>query len=216
VQLIREIIQGEQVMRRLVTALLFVGAVTGGSISAFAQDVKPATEGSVVATIIPGGATFLTEGKNSSGPSFGNYSLGGAVAGHFNKYVGVEGEVTGAIGISQTLTGFATETKTPQMLNYTGNVVVSFATRSSVVPYVTAGAGGMSVFETADLGINATETFFTSNVGGGVSWYAGRWGLRADYRFIAVQGKDDAPAFFGTENRYAHRIYGGFLMNIGR
>jgi hypothetical protein len=74
----------------------------------------------------------------------------------------------------------------------------------------------MSVFETADLGINSTETFFTSNVGGGVKWYAGSWGLRVDYRFIAVQGKDDAPAFFGPENRYAHRIYGGFLVNIGR
>ena len=129
---------------------------------------EPATEGPVVVTIIPGGATFLTEGKNSSGPSFGNYSLGGAVVGNFNKHVGVEGEVTGAIGISQTLTGFATDTKTPHMLNYTGNVVVSFPTGKGVVPYVTAGAGGMSVFETADLGINQTETFFTSNVGGGL------------------------------------------------
>jgi hypothetical protein len=31
-----------------------------------------------------------------------------------------------------------------------------------------------------------------------------------------VQGKDDAPAFFGTDNRYAHRIYGGVLLNLGR
>src|SRR5258706_304400 len=59
-------------------------------------------------------------------------------------------------------------------------------------------------------------TFFTSNVGGGVNWYAGRWGLRGDYRFIAVQSKDDAPDFFGQETRYGHRIYGGVLLNVAR
>jgi hypothetical protein len=49
-----------------------------------------------------------------------------------------------------------------------------------------------------------------------VNWYAGRWGLRGDYRFIAVQSKDDAPAFFGQETRYGHRVYGGVLLNVGR
>ena len=203
-------------MKRVTTALLFVAAVAAGTSSAFAQEVTPATEGRAVVTIIPGGATFLTEGKNSSGPSFSNYNLGGAVAGNFNKYVGVEGEVLSSIGMTQTLTGFANDTKTPNTLSYTGNLVVSFPTGKGVVPYVTGGAGATSVFETADLGVIGTQTFFTSNVGGGLKWYAGRWGLRVDYRFIAVQGKDDAPAFFGPENRYAHRVYGGFLVNLGR
>ena len=65
--------------------------------------------------------------------------------------------------------------------------MVSAANRSSVVPYVTGGVGGLSLFEKASLGINDTETFLTGNVGGGVKWYTGRWGLRGDYRFIAVQ-----------------------------
>ncbi len=203
-------------MKRVMTALLITAAVAAGSTSAFAQDAKSSTEGRLVVTIIPGGATFLTEGKNSTGPSFGNYNLGGAVAGNFNKYVGVEGEVLSSIGITQTLTGFANDTKTPNTLSYTGNVVVSFPAGKGVVPYVTGGAGATSVFETANVGIIGTDTFFTSNVGGGLKWYAGKWGLRVDYRFIAVQGKDDAPAFFGPENRYAHRVYGGFLLNIGR
>jgi len=203
-------------MKRVTTALLFVAAIAVGTSSGFAQDVKPASEGPVVVTIIPGGATFLTEGKNSSGPSFGNYNIGGAVAGNFNKYVGVEGEVLSSLGITQTLTGFANDVKTPNTLSYTGNLVVSFPAGKGVVPYVTGGAGATSVFETANLGIIGTQTFFTSNVGGGLKWYAGNWGLRVDYRFIAAQGKDDAPAFFGPENRYAHRVYGGFLLNIGR
>ena len=32
-----------------------------------------------------------------------------------------------------------------------------------------------------------------------MKWCAARWGLRGDYRFIGVQSKDDAPAFFGRE-----------------
>ena len=33
---------------------------------------------------------------------------------------------------------------------------------------------------------------------------------------IAVRSKDDAPAFFGQETRYGHRVYGGVLLNVGR
>jgi hypothetical protein len=202
-------------MTRVMKALLVVAALAGAA-PAYAQDSRP-TEGPAVVTIIPGGATFVIENKNSTGnPGFGNYDLGGAVAGNFNKYVGVEGEVTGSLGVSQALTGFTSNVRTPHMMSYTGNVVVSIPASKSVVPYVTGGVGGTSVFETQELGINAMETFLTGNVGAGVKWYAGRWGVRVDYRFIAVQGKDDAPAFFGTDNRYAHRIYGGVLLNLGR
>ena len=64
--------------------------------------------------------------------------------------------------------------------------------------------------------IPAGGVFFTGNVGAGVKWYSGRWGLRADYRFIGVQSKDDAPAFFGREDRFGHRIYGAVLLNVAR
>jgi hypothetical protein len=81
---------------------------------------------------------------------------------------------------------------------------------------VTGGVGGLSLFEKPSLGITQTETFLTGNVGGGVKWYAGRWGLRGDYRFIGVQSKDDAPAFFGQGPRYGHRVYGGVIVNVIR
>jgi len=195
-----------------------VAAVSIVSVSqAYAQE-STAGPGPVVVTIIPGGATFFTEGKNTKGPSFGNYDLGAGVAVNVNRFVGVEGEVSGALGIAQDLTlgGGTSNLKTPNILNYSGNLVVSAPNRSSVVPYVTGGVGGLSLFETQALGVNSTDTFFTSNVGGGVSWYAGRWGLRGDYRFIAVKSKTDAPAFFGQETRYGHRVYGGLLVNLGR
>src|SRR5437773_8004707 len=201
--------------RWIAAVLVAVGLV--GARQAYAQDVVPGP-GAVVVTIIPGGATFFTEGKDTKGPSFGNYDLGGAVTVNVNRFVGVEGEVSGALGIAQDL-AFSSGTsnlKTPNLLNYSGNLVVSAPNKSSVVPYVTGGVGGLSIFEKQTLGINGTETFFTSNVGGGLNWYAGRWGLRGDYRFIAVKSKDDAPAFFGQETRYGHRVYGGVLLNVGR
>lgn len=206
-------------MKRLMAVAAMVVGVAGAD-RVYAQDVRP-SEGTVVVTVFPGGATFFTEGKNSSGPSFGNYDLGAGVAVNFNRYVGVEGEVSGSIGVNQDLqlAGVtASDVKTPNLLNYSGNLVVSAANRSAVTPYVTGGIGGLTLFDKATLGINSTETFLTGNVGGGVKWLAhnGRWGLRGDYRFIAVRANEDAPNFFGQETRYGNRVYGGVLINAGR
>jgi hypothetical protein len=204
-------------MKRSFAALITV-ITLGVSAPAFAQNREASGPGVVEITIIPGGGTFFTEGKDTQGPSFGNYDLGGSVTLNFNRWVGVEGEVSGALGISQSLDfsgATQTDVKTPHLLNYSGNVIVN-AAKGSVVPYVTGGIGGLSLLERSGLGINDTETFLTSNVGGGVKWYSGRWGLRGDYRFIAVQSKDDAPAFFGQETRYGHRVYGGVILNVVR
>jgi hypothetical protein len=197
--------------------LLAIAGVSAGT-QAFAQDAAPGP-GAVVITLIPGGATFFTEAKdNPQGPSFGNYDLGGSIAVNLYRYLAVEGEISGALGVSQTMQvgTFAFDGRSPHLLNYSGNLVLSAPTGSSVVPYVTAGAGGLTLFERRSLTVDDTETFFTGNVGGGVNWYRGRWGLRGDYRFLAVRAKEDAPAFFGQENRYGHRIYGGVLLNVGR
>jgi opacity protein-like surface antigen len=208
--------QKERAMKRSI-AVLFAAVALAGASPAFAQDLAPGP-GRVVVTIIPAGGTFFTEGKSTKGPSFGNYDLGAGVALNFNRYIGVEGEVSGALGVSQSLqfAGLSADRRTPHMLNYSGNLVVSAPNRTSLVPYVTGGIGGLSLFQKATLGINGTETFLTGNVGGGVAWYAGRWGLRGDYRFIAVRSKDTAPDFFGRDTRYGHRLYAGLILNAGR
>ena len=195
-------------------ALLLTAVGLAGASDASAQDIVPGP-GAVVVTIVPGGGTFFTESKNTQRPSFGNYDLGAAVEVNFNRYIGVEGEVSGAVGIAQDLQfgGGTSNLKTPNLLNYSGNVVLSAPTGHSLVPYATGGVGGLSLFERASLGINGTETFLTGNVGGGVKWFHGRWGLRGDYRFIATRSKDDAPSFFGQETRYGHRVYGAVLLN---
>ena len=198
-------------------AILAVVVAMAGTTHAFAQETESGP-GTVEVSIIPGGGTFFTEGSNSQGPSFGSYDLGGSVTVNFNRYVGVEGEVSGALGVTQTLdfNGTSlTDVKTPHMLNYSGNLIVQAPTAHSIVPYVTGGVGGLSLFERAGLGINDTETFLTGNVGGGVKWYApnNRWGLRGDYRFGATKSKDDAPVFFGQDTRYVHRVYAAVIIN---
>jgi hypothetical protein len=201
--------------RWIAVMLIAVGFAAASPV--YAQDAVPGP-GAVVVTIIPGGTTFFKEGKETNEPSFKNYGLGGGVEVNFNRYVGVEGEVTGALGITQDLnfTSFTSNQKTPNLLNYSGNVVVSAANRSSIVPYVTGGIGGLTLFDKATLGVTNTDTFLTGNVGGGVRWFTGRWGLRGDYRFVTVKSRDDAPNFFGQETRYGHRVYGGLLFNATR
>jgi hypothetical protein len=196
-------------MTRSIAALLLVGAI-GGTTHANAQDIAPGP-GRVEVSVIPGGAVFFTENTGAQEPSFGNYDAGAAVTVNFNRYIG-------AFGVTQSLPfgGVTSDQRPPHMLNYSGNLVVSAPTRRSIVPYATGGVGGLSVFERASLGITDTQTFFTGNVGGGVKWYAGRWGLRGDYRFIGVQSKDDASAFFGQDTRYGHRVYGAVLLNVAR
>src|SRR5499427_3064738 len=145
-------------MTRWIAVLVsLVGVISAGQ--AYAQDAVPG-QGRVVLTIIPGGTTFFTEGKDSGGPSFGSYDLGGAVTVNFNRFVGVEGEVSGALGITQDLEFIngTSNLRTPNFVNYSGNLVVSAPNRTSVVPYVTGGIGGLSLLEKQSLGINNSET----------------------------------------------------------
>lgn len=197
-------------------AMALVALTLLGAGQAFAQEATPGP-GTVEVSVIPGGGTFFTSGDK--GPSFGSYNLGGALTYNVNRIVGVEGEVGGTIGITQDLTfGAIKNAKTPNLVNYSANVVVSAPTHTPVVPYVTGGVGGLTMFDQASVGVTSTQTFLTGNVGGGVKWYApsGRWGLRGDYRFESVRKNDTAPAFFGQETRYGHRVYGAVLINAVR
>ena len=73
--------------------------------------------------------------------------------------------------------------KSPNLLNYSGNIVLSAPNQSSVVPYVTGGIGGLSLFEKAGRGSVqercprpslAQETRFGHRVYGGVIVNIGR------------------------------------------
>lgn len=193
---------------------IFVVALSLAGTRGYAQETG-AGPGTVEVTLIPGGGMFFISSTNES--SFGNYNLGGTLTYNINQYVGVEGEVGGTLGISQNLAlgGLTSSYKTPNTLGYTGNLVLSAAARRGAVPYVIGGIGGLTMFQSSGLAITSNATFFTGNIGGGLKWYANnRMGLRGDYRFTMVRSNDSAPAFFGRETRYGHRIYGGLVLNV--
>jgi hypothetical protein len=202
-------------MSRRIAALVIVGIAFAAG-SAYAQE--SVTPGKVEVTYMPAGAAFFTSKGNS--PSFGNYGFGTAAVFNLNRYIGIEGEVGAMIATTSNLQfgDLRSDVKAPNMLNYTANVVVPLWSGHSVVPYATGGGGGLTMFERPGVGVVNDETFFTGNVGGGMKWYAPnkRWGLRGDYRFAMTRSKDDAPAFYGRDTRYAHRIYGGVVITTVR
>ncbi len=177
--------------------------------------MSTAGPGTVEIAVIPAGGTFFTEGSTET--KFGNYKLGGSVTYNINQWIGIEGEASGTLGVSQMLEFRAGsgKIKTPNMATYSGNIVVSTG-RLAAIAYVTGDVGGLTLLQTSELGVDTTKTFLTGNVGGGVKWFANRhWAVRGDYRFLVLQSKDDAPVFFGRETRYGHRIYGALVLNAG-
>src|SRR5258705_13172916 len=71
--------------------------VMGNAHRAFAQDAAPGP-GTVEATVMPGGAMFFTSRNGASG--FGDYTLGGAVTYNISRVIGLEGQVSGSVGVS--------------------------------------------------------------------------------------------------------------------
>jgi hypothetical protein len=202
-------------MTRWIARFIIISSVVATT-SAYAQETNPGP-GKLEVAVIPGGATFFTDNTKMSEPGFGNYDLGGALAYNFNQMFGVEGEVAGSLGIKQSLTGLTVEETSPNMLSYSGNVVVNAPGRA-LVPYATGGVGGLTVYDRAELGMTNTDSFLTGNVGGGVKWFSGsgRWGVRGDYRFQVVRSNNDASTFFGQDTRFGHRVYGGVIVNAVR
>ena len=199
-----------------IAALVVVGMLVGVG-SAAAQEASPGP-GKVEVTYMPAGAGFFTSKGDS--PSFGNYGFGTAGTYNLNRFIGIEGELGAMIATTSGLQfgDLNTNIKSPNVLSYTGNVVVTPWAAHSFFTYAAGGVGGLTMFVRPELGITNDETFLTGNVGGGVKWYApnNRWGLRGDYRFVATRSKDDAPAFFGRDTRYVHRVYAGVIINTGR
>lgn len=206
----------EKVMSRRIAALVVMGIACGFG-SAYGQESSdgPAL---VEVTYMPAGAAYFASKDDS--PSFGNYGFGTAVTFNLNRFVGIEGELGAMLATTSDLQfgDLGSDTKAPNMLNYTANVVFSPWTGHAVVPYAAGGVGGLTMFERPALGVTSDETFLSGNVGGGVKWFAPnkRWGLRGDYRFAMTKSKDDAPEFFGRDDRYAHRVYGGVIINTVR
>jgi hypothetical protein len=189
--------------------------------TAFAQEVGVGA-GRMEVSAFPGGGIRFTESAKGVEPDFTNYAFGGSFTFNLNKWIGFEAEGGGTLGLRQTMVfnnAELAEQKTPDTWLYMGNVLLNpLGNDRRLVPYGTGGVGGLTLLnhdaeEIASLGVMKNETYLMGNVGGGLKWFATRHvGLRADYRFFMLKNKDTAPTFFGQENRYGHRVYGGLLF----
>jgi Outer membrane protein beta-barrel domain len=187
--------------------------------SAYAQETG-AGAGRFEIGAFPGGGMFFTTSSNGNAPSFGNYALGASFTYNANRWIGIEGEGGGTIGLHQNFNVGSiafTDQRTPSMWSYSGNLVVNpGGSDRSIVPYAIGGVGGLTMTPYGDvdrLGINNYETYLTGNVGGGIKWFSTRhFGIRGDYRFFMIKGNDAAPLFFGNENRFGHRVQAGLVF----
>jgi Outer membrane protein beta-barrel domain len=187
--------------------------------SAFAQE-RSLGAGRVEIGAFPGGGMFFTKTTNGNEPGFGNYALGGSFTWNVNRWVGLEGEGGGTLGVRQAFTladRAYTNQRSPSTWMYQGNVVVNPGGNDRpLVPYLTGGLGGITLSphrEASLLGIENYKTFLTGNLGGGVKWFAApHLGFRGDYRLFVVKNNDTAPLFFGNETRYGHRVQGGLVL----
>lgn len=108
-----------------IAAFVIAGTLLGCA-GAYAQDVNTSPHpGFVEVTYIPAGAAFFTSKGNS--PSFGNYGFGTGVTFNVNPLIGIEGEVATMIATTSDLQfgDLNHNIKSPNLLSYTGNVVVS-------------------------------------------------------------------------------------------
>jgi hypothetical protein len=202
--------------RNLLMAISAALALLG---TASAQEAT-AGAGRVEIGAFPGGGMFFTESSNGDAPDFGNYAVGASLTFNMNRWLGVEAEGGGSVGVRQN---FSVRTRpfvnqrTPSIWAYSGNLVVNpNGGDRPVVPYLTGGIGGLTMCpcnEAENLGITTYETYLTANAGGGLKWFATQhFGIRGDYRFFAIKNKDAAPLFFGTDTRYGHRVQAGLVF----
>jgi len=198
-------------------------AMTLPATRVFAQDTGPVGAQHVEIAAIPIGGMGFVESNNGAQPKFNNYVLGVSATGNVNRWVGIEGDLNFAVGRRQDLTfngATLANQKTPNLWSYTGNVIVNVVgSDRMVVPYVAVGSGGLTLLNTPDasnLGFTTNQTYFTSNVGGGVRWFpVPHWGVRGDYRYVMVHNNVNAPAFFGQDSdRHANRLYASFILTF--
>jgi len=112
-------------MARKVLAMLAV--VMFAAAGAYAQE-RVGGAGRVEIGAFPGGGMFFTKTSNGNEPAFGNYALGGSFTVNVNRFVGLEGEAGGTLGMHQKFTFNNTDytnQRSPSTWMYQGNVVVN-------------------------------------------------------------------------------------------
>jgi opacity protein-like surface antigen len=201
--------------RHLFVATVAVAGCLSTSLPAAAQSPSRQVEGAV----FPGSVIVFRE-EAGGAPAFNSFATFGTVTVNLTEAMAVEGEFGVNFGFDQEIDFVldAPESRPPTMVVYGASVVAHLVPNDlSGVPYVIAGAGGLTLTERPELGVTKSATFFTLNAGVGAKFnVTAYWGIRIEYRFIAVVSNDGAPEFFGRDNRFGHRLAAGITFGGGR
>jgi len=208
--------------------LMLVALVASGAVAS-AQESGPLGAGQLEIGGFPGGGLWLVGGDDNTEVDFNNYDFGGGATWYLGPKVALEVEAAFGLGISQNVNYKSQEVHRIQMPHTltTGGNIVFFPAGSArrLAGYVTGGVGSLTLYSrTASalvFGLTEQESFFTTNVGGGVKIFrrgdAANWGFRIDYRVLMVNSNSDAVALFAqSKRRTGHRFYIGMLYTLRR
>jgi hypothetical protein len=202
--------------------------VAGVSVAAAQETRGP---GTMELGLFPLGGTFLVGGDDNKEVDFNVYTAGGDVAYYLTERVAIEGEFTVGFGLGQDVMFNRAQVfhvQMPNVWSYFGNVELFPGGANTRLPYyITGGVGAISLqsrLPTKQFGYDVDtvgwQTFLAENIGGGVKIFRAAvpdWGFRIDYRYLIVNAKDDAPAFFAkAKSRGGHRVYFGVLFTRNR
>jgi opacity protein-like surface antigen len=203
-------------MIRTVLGVLTLTLVTTGV--ATAQETKGAGHIEIDGALLGGGVLVLP--TVVSLPR--GYVIDVAGTANVTRRIGLEADFAWALGRSQTV-GLNSLTptieRTPGMLFYTGNVVYNpLGHNHPLIPYLEVGGGGMTVRSaenTPAFGLATSSTHLTANLGGGIRWFVmPHWGVRVDYRYIAIRNDDSQAVLGAPPVGHAQRVYGAVILTF--
>jgi hypothetical protein len=208
--------------------LTLVSLVVCGAVAS-AQESGAVGAGKLEVGGFPGGGLWLVGGDDNTEVNFNNYDFGGGATWYLSPVTAIEAEAAFGLGISQNVNYRNREVhriQMPHTLSTGGNVVIFPAgSARRVAGYVTGGVGTLTMYSrtaaTLVFGLTERQSFFTTNVGGGVKIFrrgdAANWGFRIDYRILMVNSNSDAaPLFAQSKRRMGHRFYIGMLYTLRR
>jgi hypothetical protein len=208
--------------------LTLVSLVVCGAVAS-AQESGAVGAGKLEVGGFPGGGLWLVGGDDNTEVNFNNYDFGGGATWYLSPVTAIEAEAAFGLGISQNVNYRNREVhriQMPHTLSTGGNVVIFPAgSARRVAGYVTGGVGTLTMYSrtaaTLVFGLTERQSFFTTNVGGGVKIFrrgdAANWGFRIDYRVLIVNSNSDAvPLFAQSKRRTGHRFYIGMLYTLRR
>jgi hypothetical protein len=199
------------------TGLMFLAATLLTSCAAFAQE-NGAGHVEIDSALLGGGTLFIP----SAAPRSVGYVFDVATNLNVSRRVGIEGDFAWAMSRTHTtgLSGLApASVRTPNMLFYTGNVLFSpLGHGRSFIPYVELGGGALSALggsPSDSFGLASDSTHLTANLGGGVRWFPmPHWGVRGDYRYIAIRNENAPVAIGVVPVGHMQRLLGALVLTF--